>query len=378
MNLDVCRFREKLRPPRLFLSTRRKLDRLFRVKSLMDHTQTHTAHEFEHDSPLIGCRFDPSGRYVFAGAQDFKVWRFSVADGAKIPLDVGAWTRAIAFVDEGKTVVTGGYDGKLVFAPVEGEGEQLLASRTIENAHDGWIRALAVSPDGTTLASVGNDQIVRLWNVESGELIQEMPGHESHIYNVAFHPSGTRLVTGDLKANIRDWEIRTGRQLRGWQAESLTKFDKTFVAFIGGFRGMCFSKDGKKLACSGITAVTNAFAGVGNPSVMVYDWEKGEALAEQLSKGKLRGVAWGVALHPEDLTIACVGGNGGHLLFWKPEELEDSHRLKLTNDARDLDLSSDGISLATAHFDGKLRIHRMEKKPEEEVIDSGLSGVESD
>lgn len=332
----------------------------------MDHTQTHTAHEFAHDAPLISCRFDPSGRFVFAGSQDFKVWRFAVGDEAKTPLDVGAWTRAIAFVDEGKTVVTGGYDGKLVFAPVEGEGEQLPVSRAIENAHEGWIRALAVSPDGTTLASVGNDLIVRLWNVESGKLIQEMPGHESHIYNVAFHPSGTRLVTGDLKANIRDWEIRTGRQLRGWQAESLTKYDKTFRAFIGGFRGMRFSQDGKKLAACSITEVTNAFAGIGNPSVIVYDWETGEPLVEHLSKGKLRGTAWGVVLHPDDLTIGCVGGNGGHLLFWKPEELEDSHRLKLPSDARDLDLAPDGISLATAHFDGKLRIHRMEAKPAEE------------
>ena len=331
------------------------------VNSLMDVTQTHTAHEFEHDSPLIGCRFDPSGNYVFAGAEDFKVWRWKIADGTKAELDTKAWVRGIAFVDGGKTVVTGGYDGRLIFSPIEGA---LKPTRTIE-AHDGWIRAVAASPDGATVASVGNDLKVKLWNVADGKLIREMSGHESHIYNVAFHPSGKRLVTGDLNANLIDWEVETGKKTRTWKAESLVGYDKTFLAFIGGFRGMAFSPDGTKLAGSGITAVTNAFAGIGNPSVIVFDWEKGEPLIEHLSKGKLRGVGWGVALHPDDIAIGCVGGSGGWLLFWKPGELEDSHRVKLPSDARDLHLSSDGISLATAHFDGKLRIHRMEAKPEE-------------
>ena len=55
------------------------------------------------------------------------------------------------------------------------------------------------------------------------------------------------------------------------------------------------SGDGKRLACSGITNVTNAFAGVGNPSVVEFDWEAGKQRVAYLSKGKLRGVAWGAA-----------------------------------------------------------------------------------
>tara|TARA_R110002096_G_scaffold104771_17_gene230761 strand:- start:1242 stop:2246 length:1005 start_codon:yes stop_codon:yes gene_type:complete len=327
----------------------------------MDVSQTHLAHDFKHESPLISCRFDPSGKQVFAGAQDYKVWRWNLADGSKTALDVNAWVRGIAFADGGKIVVTGGYDGRLVFAPVDANA--LTPTRTIE-AHDGWIRAVAANPDGTIVASAGNDLKVKLWNVADGKLIRELSGHESHIYNLAFHPDGKRIISGDLKANLFDWEIETGTQVRTWQAESLIKFDKTFLAFIGGFRGMTFSPDGRKLAASGITAVSNAFAGIGNPSVVVFDWEKGEALVEHLSKGKLRGVGWGVALHPDGTTIGCVGGNGGWLLFWKPGELEDFHRVKLPSDARDLALSPDGLHLATAHFDGHLRIHKMDAKPE--------------
>ena len=52
------------------------------------------AHEIKHESPLIGCRFDPSGQFVFAGSQDYKVWRWNLADGAKTELDTDAWVRS--------------------------------------------------------------------------------------------------------------------------------------------------------------------------------------------------------------------------------------------------------------------------------------------
>jgi WD40 repeat protein len=210
---------------------------------------------------------------------------------------------------------------------------------------------------------VGNDQIVKLWNLQDGKLIREMPGHESHIYNVAFHPNGKQLATGDLTCKVIDWEIETGKQLRTFQAESLQKYDNTFKAVIGGFRGMTFNADGKQLIVCGITNVSNAFAGVGNPSVVVFDWDKGEKQVEHLTKGKIQAVAWGVAAHPAGIHIAATGGgNGGHLAFWKPADAEEFHLFKLPNTARDLSLSPDGLHVATAHFDGHVRVSKLDKK----------------
>jgi WD40 repeat protein len=325
----------------------------------MDATKTHTVHDFKHTRPLISCRFDPSGKYVFAGSEDYKVWRWEASTGKKTELNTDAWVRGLAFADLGKTLISAGYDGRLIWWPAE--GDKLEPIRVVE-AHNGWARAVAVSPDNSTVASVGNDLVVRLWNVADGKLVREMPGHQSHIYNVAFHPDGKQLATGDLKCNVIEWDVATGKQLRTWLAPSLIKYDKTFLADIGGFRGMTFSLDGKQLLCSGITNVTNAFAGVGNPSVVVFDWAGGKQTIEHLSKGKIKGVAWGVAVHPDGTTIACVGGSGGYLLFWKPDGKEEFHQLKLPSDARDLDLHSDSLHLATAHYDSHLRIHKMAPK----------------
>ena len=331
------------------------------MEKAVDATKTHVEKDLAHDSPLISCRFDPSGKFVFAGAQDYSVWRFDVETGKKTQLvDADAWVRGMAFDKTGTTLVTGGYDGRLIWWPVADEAPKPI--RTVD-AHKGWVRAVAVSPDGSLLVSVGNDLVVRLWNMADGKLVRQMPGHESHIYNVAFHPDGKHLATGDLKCNLMHWEVATGKQVRTWQAESLQKYDKTFIATIGGFRGMAFSPDGKYVACSGITKVTNAFAGIGNPSVVVFDWETGKKQIEHLSKAKLTGVGWGITFHPDGTRIGISGGNsGGYLLFWKPDGANEFHQLKLKDTARDLDLASDELRVATAHHNGHVYVSRMDTK----------------
>ena len=41
-------------------------------------------------------------------------------------------------------------------------------------AHQGWVRSLSVSPDGSTLASSGEDGVIKLWDVQSAELIRTL------------------------------------------------------------------------------------------------------------------------------------------------------------------------------------------------------------
>lgn len=71
---------------------------------------------------MISCRFEPQGRYVFAGAEDNTVQRWALADGVKTPL-VGheSWVKAIAFSKDGETTITGGSEGRLIWWPTAAE-----------------------------------------------------------------------------------------------------------------------------------------------------------------------------------------------------------------------------------------------------------------
>ncbi|MFM8252107.1 MAG: WD40 repeat domain-containing protein [Planctomycetota bacterium] len=326
-----------------------------------DPAQTHVVKTFDHTSPLMACRFDPTGKWLFAGAEDQRIWRWELATGTKTELAAhDSWVRAIGFTPSGDVLATGGYDGRLILWPTT--AEKPTPQRTID-AHQGWLRALSVSPDGQWLVTCGNDRLVKIWRLSDGTLIRTLEGHESHVWNVAVHPGGKDIISGDLKANFIHWDAESGQIKRKFTLATLYKYDTGFLADIGGPHSMAFSPDGKLLAAGGITNVTNAFAGVGNPAIVSWDWEAAKEKVVHLTKAKVQGVAWGTVLHAEGFTIgASGGGGGGHLFFWKPDQAEEFFTLNLGNTARDLALHPDGVQLATAHFDKKIRLLKMAAK----------------
>src|SRR4051812_2329996 len=107
----------------------------------LDVKLAHVVAEWAHDRPLISCRFEPQGRYVFAGSEDSTVQRWAFDGGAKTPF-VGheSWVRAIAFSKDGATMITGGYEGRLMWWPTAADKPESI--RRVD-AHHGWLRSLS-------------------------------------------------------------------------------------------------------------------------------------------------------------------------------------------------------------------------------------------
>ncbi|MFO0878983.1 MAG: WD40 repeat domain-containing protein [Gemmataceae bacterium] len=326
----------------------------------VDPTLTHQIAQWKHTAPLVGCRFDPTGKYVVAGAQDNSLVRWSVADG-KATLLKGhrSWVRALAFSSQHGLMFSGDWAGQLLAWPVEGDAP---VPRWNLAAHRGWVRALAVSPDGKLLASCGNDHLVKLWSLPDGKPVRTFAGHDCHVYQVLFTPDGRSLVSADLKGMVKVWDVQKGGPQREMEARILHKYDPTFMADIGGVRSMAFDAAGKYLACAGITNVSNAFAGIGNPLVVLFDFATGKQLLQLKPKVAFQGTAWGVAFHPSGIVLGVGGGNGGVLWAWKTDNAVPFHTLTLTGNARDLALHPDGVRLAVPYYDGFVRLYAMTGK----------------
>src|SRR5262249_34698594 len=92
----------------------------------IDPAQTHLKPTFKHSRALIGCRRDPSGQLVFAGAQDNAVVRWELSSGKKALLaGHKSWVRALAFAAREGLLYSGDWRGRILSWPVEGDAPAL-------------------------------------------------------------------------------------------------------------------------------------------------------------------------------------------------------------------------------------------------------------
>lgn len=102
-------------------------------------------------------------------------------------------------------------------------------------SHSGAVLAVAISPDGTRIASGSVDNTIHIHDAASGGFVMALTGTSDVVLSVAFSPDGSRLASGSVDEAIRLWDAATGRELLkfGVQAEAFS---------------VAFSPDGDRIA----------------------------------------------------------------------------------------------------------------------------------
>ncbi|HEY6962400.1 MAG TPA: WD40 repeat domain-containing protein [Gaiellaceae bacterium] len=101
------------------------------------------------------------------------------------------------------------------------------------------VDGLALSPDGTLVATAGTDRVARIRDARTGRLRIELRGHRDAVTSVAFSPDGTRVATASADHDVRVWDARTGRQLL------------LVHAHFGRVASVAYSPDGRWLVTAG-------------------------------------------------------------------------------------------------------------------------------
>jgi len=274
---------------------------------------------------LFGAVAGEDAASVWAAGSDARLHRIDVSgdvpkEGEAVPET--AHTSYITGMARTRTgaVVTGSYDRQLVWW----DGRDGKVLRRIP-AHGKWIRDVVASPDGSVVASVGDDMVCRLWGAEDGALRGELRGHEaltphdypSMLFTAAFSGDGTRLATADKPGRIVIWDVASGKTIRTLDASVMYTWDPTARRHsIGGVRSLAFSPDGAVLAVGGIGQIGNIDHLAAKMRVSLYRAESGEVIKEA-EAGEVNGLAERLVFAPDGTWVLAQGGDnkGGWMVL---------------------------------------------------------------
>jgi cytochrome c len=153
-----------------------------------------------HGGPVRTLAISPDGEQAISGSFDSSAIRWSLTRNAAeqvLRFHADA-VNAVAFLQDGR-VATAGADGRIALWSA---GKQ--EPDTVLVGHTAPIAALAVSPDGTTLASASWDHTVRLWPLAGGAS-RVLEGHTQNVNGVAFTPDGSAVVSVGYDLTVRIW-----------------------------------------------------------------------------------------------------------------------------------------------------------------------------
>jgi hypothetical protein len=99
--------------------------------------------------------------------------------------------------------------------------------------HQSWVRFVAFSTDGKTLASGGGDGSVRLWETATGKERGRFDGHRHSIACGAFAPGDRLLATGSADTTVLVWDL-SGEPVAGFRGPLATEAMNSLWAELAG------------------------------------------------------------------------------------------------------------------------------------------------
>jgi len=124
----------------------------------------------------------------------------------------GNWghVQSLALSPDGRRLIAGGWHENMVRVWDLETGSLQLELES----HPAWINGCGVSPDGHQIVTGCKDGVVRVFDATTGELVQEIVGHVARIWSTLYHPSG-RVLTAGGDGTVRLWGPAIGPSMVG-------------------------------------------------------------------------------------------------------------------------------------------------------------------
>jgi WD40 repeat protein len=195
--------------------------------------------------------------------------------------------------------------------------------------HEGAVMGVDISPDGNMIASCSEDKTVRIWDAHTGQPLRTLAGHSSAVWTVAFSIDNRMLASCSNDETVRIWDPATGQ------------LQQTLLGHHNVVVGVDFSYDSKLLASCSF-----------DKTICLWDASNG-ALQRRL---RYSDIVYGVAWSPDGALLASCSADGS-ICLWDASNGQIVQTLTGHDGAVwTVDFSADGRLLVSGSEDGSLRL----------------------
>ena len=291
-------------------------------------------------SEVTSVAFSSQSGTLAAGSWDgtIRLWDLLTGKLLHVLKGHGSGVVSLAASTDGKTLASGSADCTIILwrlwqlSPADIRQGIEPAPTHFLRGHTSVVASLAISADGVVLASGSRDKTIKLWNRNSGALLQTLSGHSERVIAVAFSRDRSLLASGSQDKTILIWKLDSG------------EIQYRLTGHAGAVYALAISPDGKQLAsCSW------------DRTIKVWDFQSGELL-QDLSGHLLPATS--VAISP-DGTMLATGSHDTTIKLWNLDGAKELTTLAgHSKGVTAVIFSPDGTAIASASTDGTVKLWR--------------------
>ncbi len=324
-----------------------------------------------HSGPVTAMTLHPDGKHLVTGGRDrnIKVWDWGTGKVVNAFSGHTGTINTLKFPDDPALLYSGSSDGSVKIWKWD-DTEKPIQDTLFD--HKRSVTNIALHPNNKWMITGSLDETIKIWNLDTKRVIQELTLVEGPITTLALSSNGRRLVAGYRKDRVRTWKLDKSAFLASLKGHKRSLID------------MDFTKDGKFLISAAIDksikiwnlrtrkplrnyragnhvvqmirfSPTDKFfaTGGGDGTAQIWDTARGKVVKRFKGHG---GKVNAVAFHPRG-NVLLTGGSDKSWILWDTKSGRIIRRATAHNDqVMTVGFSPDGRFFATGSEDAEIRV----------------------